>query len=178
MFLFIQHHWLTILIALGLGGLAYHQWGWTLGMLIITLEAWFFLAIAIIDLQHRLVLNRMIGPALPILFVTNLLLGTAKLSLLLLGALVGFCLFLFIALVVPGAMGMGDVKLAGLIGATVGFGDVLIALYVAVILGGLAAVVLLLKNPTQRKMAYAPYLVLGTWFVLFNGPSLFQNLWG
>lgn len=143
-------------------------------MLLSAVEAWFFLAVLIIDLEHHLVLNRMIGPALPIFFVANLLVGTAPLLSLLFGGLVGFGLFLLIALIVPGAMGMGDVKLAGVIGATVGLSGVVMALYWGILLGGMAAILLLIKNRFQSgvSMAYAPYLVLGTWFVLLGGPGL------
>lgn len=169
--------WRTGLIYLStaaLGGLAQIQWGWTAQALLSALEAWFFLAILIIDLEHHLVLNRMIGPALPLFFGANLLIGTQPVHALILGGLAGFGIFLLIALVVPGAMGMGDVKLAGLIGATVGLSGVLMALYSGILLGGIAAIVLLLKHRCRPglRMAYAPYLVLGTWFVLFKGTDL------
>jgi len=159
---------------LGLGGLAYGQSGWQLQTLLIALEACFFLAIALIDLEHQLVLNRMIGPALPIFLVANLWLGSASLVSLLLGGVAGGGVLLLIALLLPGAMGMGDVKLASLIGVTVGLTNVLVALYVAIICGGVVAIILWISNRFQRnlQMAYAPYLVLGAWLVLFNGPAL------
>lgn len=162
------------LAAIGLVWLAYREVGWQPRGLLIALEACFFLAIALIDLEHHLVLNRMIGPALPLFFAANLLVGDTSALLLLLGGLVGGGLLLVIALVVPGAMGMGDVKLSSLIGFTVGLPSVLIALYVAILCGGLVAIVLWINKRFQRnlRIAYAPYLVLGAWLVLFNGPAL------
>ncbi len=166
--------WLVLLVAWGLGWLAQRQLGWTAPALLVAVEAWFLLAIAVIDLEHHLVLNRLIGPALPLFFVANLFVGSATVWSLVLGGLAGGGLLLLVALIVPGAMGMGDVKLAGFIGATVGLTNLLIALYIAILLGGIAAIVLLLRSHWQRdrRMAYAPYLVLGAWLVLFNGPTV------
>ncbi len=157
-------------IAFGLAWLTQRQFGWTALALLTAVEAWFFLAIAVIDLDHQRVLNRMLVPAYPLLFAANLFIGTASLSSLLFGGLAGFGLLLVVALARPGAMGMGDVKLAGLIGVTVGLGNLLLTLYIAILLGGIVAALLLFvyRMPRHTHIAYAPYLVLGTWVVLFS----------
>lgn len=162
---------LVWLVAVLLGWLAYVQLGWTGRALLSAGEAWFFLAIAVIDLEQRLVLNRMLLGALPLLLAVNLMLGVIALPSALLGALVGFGLFLLIALLVPGGMGMGDVKLAGLIGLTTGLAGVMPALLIGILSGGLASLVILLATGFRRgqTIAYAPYLVVGVWFVLFDG---------
>ena len=69
-------------------------------------------------------------------------------------------------------MGGGDVKLAGVIGLLLGYPTVFTGLLLGIILGGLAAAVLLLfKRITLRStMAYAPYLasgaLIGLWQML------------
>jgi len=165
------------LIAICLGWFAYLQVGWTPQALLIAGEAWFFLVIAVIDLEHRLVLNRMLLAAFPVLFVANLLIGNATITSALLGAVAGFGLFLLIAMLAPGGMGMGDVKLAGLIGLTTGLSSVLTALFIAILVGGIAGAVILLKSRFRRgqTMAYAPYLVVGVWVVLFDGIGLLHS---
>ncbi|MCI0553461.1 MAG: A24 family peptidase, partial [Anaerolineae bacterium] len=87
------------------------------------------------------------------------------------GAAAGFGLLLAIALLARGGMGMGDVKLAALIGLTTGLSGVLFALYIGVLVGGIAGVVMLIKSRFRRgqTMAYAPYLVIGAWVVLLIG---------
>lgn len=177
--------WLAALI---LGGLAYTQFGWSGQGLLVASEAWFFLTIAVIDLEHRLVLNRMVLLALPLLLLANLALGFPSLTSALLGALVGFTLFISIALLVPGGMGMGDVKLAGLIGLATGLSGILPALLIGILAGGVASIVILVRNRFRywhllgqsafcrgQTMAYAPYLVMGAWFVLFDGVQLLHN---
>lgn len=167
-------YWLIWLAALALSWLAATKLGWNWQALLVALQAWFFLAVAVIDLEHRLVLNRMLLAALPFVMATNLALGGPTLPSALLGALAGFASFLLIALLLPGGMGMGDVKLAGLIGLTTGVAGILPALMIGIFVGGLASMVILAVNRFRRgqTIAYAPYLVIGVWVVLFSGLRL------
>ncbi|GIV75970.1 MAG: hypothetical protein KatS3mg050_0364 [Litorilinea sp.] len=160
--------------------LAYWRLGWSLQMVMVALVACFFLAIAVIDLEHRLVLNRMLLPALPFLLLAGLVIQWPRAASPLLGAAVGFGLFLAIALVRPGGMGMGDVKLAGAIGLVTGLSGIWIAVVVCIFTGGLAALALLVycrlrgQSVRGQTMAYAPYLVLGAWAALYFGPELWR----
>ncbi|HNS51333.1 MAG TPA: A24 family peptidase [Anaerolineae bacterium] len=90
------------------------------------------------------------------------------------GLLFGGGLFLLIALVRRGAMGAGDVKLAAVLGAALGFPDVVTALLWGVLAGGLAALALLVTRRAGRKdyMAYGPYLALGAWLVWTRAAGL------
>ena len=129
----------------------------------------FFLAVLFIDLEHRLVLNRMTGPGLLLALGCAALNIGPPLPLALLGAAVGF-LFLFIPAVLLPGLGMGDVKLAAVIGACVGFPSVLTALFAGVLCGGGAAAFLLLTRRAGRRgtFAYAPYLVVGVLLLIFG----------
>ena len=68
-----------------------------------------------------------------------------------------------------GHLGMGDVKLAGLIGLMLGYPAVINALVVGILLGAGAALILLATRRANRKstMAYAPYLALGALFTMW-----------
>lgn len=170
----LRRYLLVWLAAIGLGWLAYAQLGWTAQALLIALEAWFFLAIAVIDLEHRLVLNRMLLAAAPLVIAANLFLGEASLTSILLGAVLGFGLFLVLALLTPGGIGMGDVKLAGVMGLATGLSGILFALCFGIFAGGIAAIAILIRHRFRRgqTMAYAPYLVIGAWVVLFDGVNI------
>ena len=80
-----------------------------------------------------------------------------------------------------GGMGMGDVKLAGLIGLTTGLSSVLVALFIAILAGGVAGAIIIINGRRRhhswrgQTMAYAPYLVIGVWVVLFDGIELLHN---
>ncbi|MEZ4862562.1 MAG: A24 family peptidase [Caldilineaceae bacterium] len=164
-------------MALLLGYSAYGSYGWRIEALVIALQAWFFLAIAVIDLEHRLVLNRMLLIAMPCILLLNLAVGLATITSALLGAMTGFGFFLLLAILSPGGMGMGDVKLAGLIGLTTGLSNVMVALFIGILTGGIAGATLLIRNRFRRgqTMAYAPYLVMGAWFVLYDVANLLHS---
>jgi len=129
-------------------------------------------AITATDITHRIVPNRIVLPAAALVLVAHTALQPSPEWAL--GAL-GAALFLFIAaLAYPGGMGMGDVKLALLLGAMLGR-------YVGVglMLGMLAAIVpsvflLARHGAAARKMGipFAPFLALGAVVALFVGHAL------
>ena len=173
------HAWRTLAAwgaALLAGWLAYRRFGLSPEALVVAVYAWFFLAVAVIDLEHRRVLNRMLLAALPFAAAASLLLHRPAPSSALAGAAVGFGVFLLLALARPGGMGMGDVKLAGLIGLATGLGGVILAMTVGIVAGGVAALALMAGRRFDRRatMAYAPYLALGAWIALYFGADLWR----
>jgi leader peptidase (prepilin peptidase)/N-methyltransferase len=133
-----------------------------------------FLLIATIDLEHRRVLNIVLAP----LALGSLCLAALQSPSALGGALLsgvgGFILFFAINLMRPGAMGAGDVKLAGVIGLIVGFPAFIVALVIGVIAGGVGASILMVAGRVSRKgtLAYAPYLSLGAAIALLHGSQI------
>ncbi|WP_426119041.1 prepilin peptidase [Kocuria sp. LHG3120] len=90
----------------------------------------FFAAVAVvltvIDLRHHLLPNAVVLPALGIGFVLLALAATGEnawgaLLRAVLGALALFVLYLVLALISPAGLGMGDVKLAAVLGLFLGF---------------------------------------------------------
>jgi leader peptidase (prepilin peptidase)/N-methyltransferase len=88
------------------------------------------------------------------------------------GAGAGFLLLLW--LVYPGGMGLGDVKLALLMGAVLG-ASVIPALALAFVAGSVLGIVLLIRVGSRaRKIAvpFGPFLAAGALVALFWGPSM------
>ncbi len=160
--------------AVALTLLALRAWGLAWEALAAAAYAWFFLAVAVIDIEHRRVLNRLLAPAAVIAVALSLVLGTPRPGAALMGAAIGFLFFLALRLIYPRGMGMGDVKLAGVIGLVIGFPGVVSALFVGILAGGVAALAVLIVHRGRRgqSMAYAPYLVIGAWSALLIGPAL------
>jgi leader peptidase (prepilin peptidase)/N-methyltransferase len=137
------------------------------------LYGFFLLAVIVIDFEHHRVLNMMLVPAAVVAAVLSALPWTPEslgnLVNALLGGAVGFGVFLLLAIVGRGALGMGDVKLAGVIGLMTGYPDVLWALIIGALVGAGAAIVLLISRKATRKtaIAYAPYLAFGAFVVLW-----------
>ena len=131
-----------------------------------------------IDLTHRIVPNRIVLPAALVVFLAQTALHPSPEWAL--GAL-GASGFLFVAaLAYPAGMGMGDVKLALLLGAmlgrTVGVG-VMVGMMAALV----PSVVLLARHGSAaRKMGipFAPFLALGALVALFAGQRLLDAYLG
>jgi leader peptidase (prepilin peptidase) / N-methyltransferase len=129
-------------------------------------------AISAIDAEHRIIPNRIVVPAAGIALVANTLLTPSPQWAL--GALGASGFLLAAALAYPAGMGMGDVKLALLMGAALGK-----TVSVALMLGMFAAMVpgiaILVKHgKAGRKMGlpFGPFLALGSVVALFWGHDL------
>jgi len=124
------------------------------------------------DLTHRIVPNLVVLPAAAVVCA---LMTAAEPSPEWVIAGVGAALFLFIAaLAYPGGMGMGDVKLALLMGVALGRA-VAVALPLGMIAALIPAVVLLARHGSgARKMGipFAPFLAVGSVIALFAGDTL------
>jgi prepilin peptidase CpaA len=144
------------------------------------------LAATVTDLRSRRIPNLLVLPFLVLGCVSSAIahgwggLGQSLLGVLLAVAAMGvFCLL--------GGMGMGDMKLCAAVGAWIGPSQLLIALVMTTLIGGVMAVAwavaggflketlrgsaalvlgkrkgLTLHSPGARKMPYAPAIALGT----------------
>jgi leader peptidase (prepilin peptidase) / N-methyltransferase len=124
------------------------------------------------DITHRIVPNRIVLPAAALVLLAQTALEPSPEWAL--GAL-GASGFLFVAaLAYPGGMGMGDVKLALLLGAMLGR-LVTVGLMVGMLAGLVPSVLLLARHgAAARKMGipFAPFLVFGAVVALFAGHAL------
>jgi leader peptidase (prepilin peptidase)/N-methyltransferase len=129
-------------------------------------------AITATDLEHRIIPNRIVLPAAVVVLAAQTALDP---SIEWVAAAAGAFLFLFVAaLAYPAGMGMGDVKLAFLMGAALGR-TVPVALMLGMIAAMLPAIVLLARHGSQaRKMGipFGPFLALGSVVALFAGHPL------
>ncbi len=137
--------------------------------------AWFLTTVFIIDLETRRVLNIMLLPAAVFALAAGLWLGQPSLPSMLAGAVVAFglfwCLFLLGRVMFGrGALGFGDVKLVAIIGLMTGYPNVLHALVIGAVLGGVGAIILLITRRAGWKTtcAYAPYLAAGAMLALWG----------
>jgi leader peptidase (prepilin peptidase)/N-methyltransferase len=119
-------------------------------------------ALTAVDLRARVLPNRIIGPALLAVLAWQLAFFPGRVPEFLLAAAGAGAFLLLPCLVQPGAMGMGDVKLAVLLGLSLG-ADVVTALMVGFVALAPVAVVLLLRGSDGRRttVAFGPFLALG-----------------
>jgi len=145
-------------------------------------------ALAAIDLDTRRLPDVIVLPSYLVLGVLLALASavTGEWSSLLRALAGGGALWLayFLAAVAkPGGMGFGDVKLAGVIGLTLGWlgwGTLAVGAFAAFLLGGLFAVVLLVAGRAGRASAipFGPWMLLGAWVGIFSGNALWEAYLG
>ena len=148
------------------------RFGLSLDALVAAFACAALVAVSATDLEHRIVPNRIVVPAAALVLATQTALHPSPEWAI--GAVGASGFLLVSALVYPAGMGMGDVKLALLMGALLGR-----VVPVALMLGMLAAVVpsavLFARHGAgARKMGIplAPFLALGAIVGLFAGHAI------
>jgi leader peptidase (prepilin peptidase) / N-methyltransferase len=129
-------------------------------------------AVSAIDLEHRIIPNRIVLPATGIVLVANTLRDPSVEWLL--AGLGAFTFLLVAALIYPAGMGMGDVKLAALMGVALGR-VVPVALMAGMIAALLPSMVLFARHGAKaRKMGipFGPFLAIGSVVALFWGDAI------
>jgi leader peptidase (prepilin peptidase)/N-methyltransferase len=132
------------------------------------------IAVAAIDLDHRIVPNKILLPAAIWGLAAGAVVHPGDLPEMLIAAAGAFAFLLIAALARPGGMGMGDVKLAGVMGLYLGL-SVIPALLIAFLSGSAVGIAIMARGGIgERKSAvpFAPFLALGGIVALLAGPEL------
>jgi leader peptidase (prepilin peptidase)/N-methyltransferase len=145
------------------------------------------LVIFVIDLDHQLILNSLVYPAMILALAISLLhtyAGFASIADIFIPTIasagigfgVGLVLFLLIVLLSRGGMGLGDVKMAALMGLMLGWEYALVGIFLGILAGGITAVVLLATRKKGRKQAipFGPFLAIGTMLAMIWGSALWS----
>jgi leader peptidase (prepilin peptidase)/N-methyltransferase len=130
---------------------------------------------ALIDLEHRIIPNKLTALGAVLALTIGLVLDPGgEPARLIAGAAAGGFL-LIAALAYPGGMGMGDVKLAAVMGLLLGRA-VAPAILIALLSGVLVGVVVIARSGVKegRKTAvpFGPFLALGALVAVFAGQEL------
>lgn len=129
-------------------------------------------AVSAIDLEHRIIPNRIVVPATVIVLLANTARDPSPEWAL--AALAGSGFLFAAAIAYPAGMGMGDVKLALLMGAALGR-TVSVALMVGMVAALVPSIVLLARHGSKaRKMGipFGPFLAIGSVVALFWGQEI------
>jgi len=170
------HPWRVFLFEVALIGVFVGlgiRYGATVRVLLGCIYSALLILIAYIDLEHRLVLNRLSYPGIVLSLALSPFWPGLGIISAVLGALTGLVIFIVLQVVGRGALGTGDTKLAALIGAMRGLPTVLSTLFYGVVLGGAGAAFYLfvLRRGRREYMPYGPYLAAGAILSFFVLPS-------
>ncbi len=184
-----------VLLVEVLGGvlffLAFWRFGLSVPFAVTAFWSCVFLVIIFIDWERQLILNKVTYPAMA---VALLLLGAASIwpqaGILgnlemvprpvilsgLIGGGIALVFFLIVWLIVPQGIGVGDIKLAALIGLVTGVPLLIVGLLTGILLGGVVAVFLVLFKLKGRKdvVPYGTFLGIGPIVALLWGSNIYN----
>lgn len=144
-------------------------------MLILLMILTFF-----IDLKHRIIPDVLTFPGILVGFVLSFAVSSPSVLNSLLGIVVGGATFYFAAVIgdllfKKESMGGGDIKLAMMLGAFLGWKNVFLVLFLSAFLGSLiGGVALFLSKDVKetRTIPFGPFLALGAVIAMFVGDAL------
>jgi prepilin signal peptidase PulO-like enzyme (type II secretory pathway) len=156
-------------------------WQWMLPVSIFYTSV--LIVLGMIDLNHQLISTIIVFPIALVALIVNFfvpdLFSLHNLVFGLLGAAVGFIFLLLVMLLYSAlrkreGMGLGDVYMAAMMGFMVGFPNIVVALGIGIILGGLTAIFLLVIIKKARTFAipFGDFLAIGTIITLVWGTQI------
>src|SRR5437763_1602088 len=130
-------------------------------------------AVAATDLEHLIIPNRIVLPAAAAVLAAQTALQPSPEWAI---AAVGASLGLFVlAIVYPAGMGMGDVKLALMLGAALGK-TVLVAIMLGAFSGALFGIAIMARGGSRKtQIPFGVFLALGSIVALFAGKPLLHG---
>ncbi|HET7265536.1 MAG TPA: prepilin peptidase [bacterium] len=169
----ISPRYLIVEIATGalIAGVVW-RFGLSLAALRYGVLAFALLVIFFTDLEHQIIPNAVTYPGILVGLVLSAASGQLAVSVAA-GAAAGLA-FLLLGVLSRGGMGGGDTKLAAMIGAFLGSPAVIVALFLAVALGGVAGLLLLALRLRGRKdsIPFGPAMATGAMIAVFGSNAI------
>ena len=157
----------------------YLTYGLSIQSLIYIILSSALIIIAFIDLNEQIIPDVISLPGIVIGFILSFFVPYISFINSSLGVVVGGGIILVIGLAgsvifKKEAMGGGDVKLAAMIGAFLGWRYIIISLFLGFFLGALAGIVLILSKIKNREdvVPFGPFIVLGSFITLLWGDKI------
>jgi leader peptidase (prepilin peptidase) / N-methyltransferase len=154
---------------------AAHRFGLGLELALALVLIAVLIALAGTDLEHRLLPNVIVGPAALVGFALAVAADPGRWWVYLVAAVALAGALFALAMARPGGMGMGDVKMGGMLGAFLGPYAAL-AVFFGALLGALLGGVLMAVGKMQRRTAlpFGVFLAIGGLFSLFFGEQVWN----
>jgi leader peptidase (prepilin peptidase) / N-methyltransferase len=140
------------------------------------------IALALIDFDCRRLPNAIVLPSYPVVAILLTLAATwqkdwAALSRAAVGAAGLFALFIALAFAYPRGMGLGDVKLAGILGGLLAYCSwpaLVLGAFGGFLLGSVAGLAIIVSRRGNRKTAlpFGPFMIGGAQAAILAGPSI------
>jgi leader peptidase (prepilin peptidase)/N-methyltransferase len=155
-------------LAIALGALAFASYPLGAGAVIAAFVAVVLVVLAAIDIERRIIPNRIVLPAAGIVLVARVAEFPDRGLEFAIAAIATALILLLPNLLNASAMGMGDVKLGLLLGAALGWGAIGAILVALLCVGPVAAAIVIRGGASARKatMPLGPFFAIGALVIL------------
>ena len=170
-----QYPLVELLNGLGYLFLAF-KFGWTLENIFYALFISSLLVITFIDFHYQIIPDRITYPGIAVGLIGSATVLPDGIQNALIGLALGGLLFYAVAWVSRGGMGGGDIKLIAMIGAFLGWTNVLLTILISSFLGSVVGIFLMLFHGKDRKypVPFGPFLAMGAILSLFFGREMIR----
>lgn len=135
--------------------------------------------LAVTDLEHRLIQNVVILPAILLALLGMFVTPHFSWQQGVLGGALGLIVFFLFERISRGGLGGGDVTLSAFIGLITGFPDVILYMVLGILLAGFGGAILLAMRRVTLKtyFPYGPFLMVAGWVVMVWNTQLYALLY-
>ncbi|GAA0818355.1 prepilin peptidase [Clostridium tertium] len=156
--------------------LIFLRFGLSLSFVFYSLLTSLLIVISYIDLDSKYIYSSttILGVVLAAIYiVVGLYTKDISISNNVLGGAIGYGIIYLIVVITKG-MGQGDAEVAGVCGLFIGIKGILVCLFIAVVLGGLVAAIILIFKLKEKKseIAFSPYISIGSIVYILLGKEI------
>ena len=156
--------------------LIFLRFGLSLSFVFYSLLTSLLIVISYIDLDSKYIYSSttILGVVLAAIYiVVGLYTKDISISNNILGGAIGYGIIYLIVVITKG-MGQGDAEVAGVCGLFIGIKGILVCLFIAVVLGGLVAAIILIFKLKEKKseIAFSPYISIGSIVYILLGKEI------
>ncbi|WP_250455109.1 prepilin peptidase [Clostridium tertium] len=156
--------------------LIFLRFGLSLSFVFYSLLTSLLIVISYIDLDSKYIYSSttILGVVLAAIYiVVGLYTKDISISNNVLGGAIGYGIIYLIVVITKG-MGQGDAEVAGVCGLFIGIKGILVCLFIAIVLGGLVAAIILIFKLKEKKseIAFSPYISIGSIVYILLGKEI------
>ncbi|GHA05978.1 type 4 prepilin-like proteins leader peptide-processing enzyme [Arenicella chitinivorans] len=165
-----------------------YQLGWSLQTVFAVLLTWVLVALAFIDIDHKLLPDDIVLPTLWLGLAMSLWPVFADTRSAIIGAIAGYLVFwivfqVFLRVTGKEGMGFGDFKLMAMLGAWLGWQYLPQMILVSTVLGSVFGVTFMIikKASSKLEIPFGPYIAVAGWVAMLWGEEInraYLNLTG
>ncbi|MGB5822448.1 MAG: prepilin peptidase [Proteocatella sp.] len=150
--------------------------GFTMISVTVFIVSAILIAITMIDFDTMTIPNGLVVAIIPLAVYMALMQSDVSLWSSIIGFFAVSVPMLLLNQVIPDSFGGGDVKLIAVCGFMLGWENTLLAMFIAILIGGMYAVYLLVSGKSKRgaHIAFGPYICLGVYISMLYGNEIIK----